>query len=142
MSDKLQRLKIAAQNLLSVIEVSTDCMSNQIKRENIDDQINVLEAIVETIGEPMPFQVQELRPEVLAFALLMEQRLRDKDADRGQSWKGQSVDNLIVQAQSKAFALDRNYSARTKHAVDIANGCMFIADVSGALEPQAEESVA
>lgn len=29
----------------------------------------------------------ELRPEVLAFARLMEQRLREKDADKGQSWK-------------------------------------------------------
>jgi hypothetical protein len=142
MSDQLQNLKLAVQALLAKIDVSTDCMSNQIKRENIDEQINVLEAIVETIGEPMPFQVQELRPEVLAFALLMEQRLREKDADKGQLWKDADIGNLQVCVTAKNMSLDtalmygtNNEAAR--HAVDIANYCMMIADVAGALEQPA-----
>lgn len=146
MSSQLQKLKRAVQALLAKIDVSTDCMSNQIKRQNIDEQINVLEAIVETIGEPMPFQVQELRPEVLAFALLMEQRLRDKDADKGQHWKERTIPDLRVSLLSKVFQMDHSltnpeYEGRQandlKHAVDLANFCMMIADVSDGLDEAA-----
>lgn len=85
----------------------------------------------------MKFQVQELRPEVLAFALLMEQRLRDKDADKGQRWKESDIDNLQVCAVSKVYAIDRAIQDGTganKHAIDLANYAMMIADVGGALE--------
>ncbi len=86
----------------------------------------------------MKFQVQELRPEVLAFALLMESRLRDKDADKGQSWKGLNAKQLRVHAVCKMSMLDDSVcipriDAGVNHAVDIANYCMMIADVAGAL---------
>jgi hypothetical protein len=90
-------------------------------------------------AEPMKFQVQELRPEVLAFALLMEERLRDKDADKGQSWKGASHINLEIHATSKMRQIELNVDSNpTRHAVDLANYCMMIADVAGGLDAEIE----
>jgi hypothetical protein len=100
------------------------------------------------MSNQMKFVVQELRPEVLAFALLMEQRLRDKDEDKGQSWKDVSdIDHLRVNATSKIFmietAIDQGKNkAAAGYAVDLANYAMMIADVAGVLklpEEQAEE---
>ncbi|KAF0205515.1 MAG: hypothetical protein FD173_958 [Gallionellaceae bacterium] len=87
----------------------------------------------------MKFQVQELRPEVMAFALLMEQRLRDKDADKGQSWKDADIGNLQVCVTAKNMSLDTALMYGTNseaacHAVDLANYAMMIADVAGALK--------
>lgn len=143
MRNQLQNLKQAVQVLLAKIDVSTDCMSNQIKRENIDEQINVLEAIVETIGEPMLFQVQELRPEVLAYALLMEQRLRDKDADKGQGWKRKTDISLIVNICTAARDIEQGLfpykgERSIKSLVDMSNHCMMLADVLGALSEATE----
>lgn len=82
----------------------------------------------------------ELRPEVRAFARMMEQRLREKDADKGQSWKASGAGNLRVAMFSKASRLERGLAGDQldpeciKHAVDLANYCMMIADVAGALE--------
>lgn len=92
----------------------------------------------------------DLRPEVLAFAVLMEQRLREKDADKGVSWKSMSEHDLMVQGTSHAIRLEAELAdddllepERIKHAVDLANYCMMIADVAGALdipiEPAAQE---
>jgi hypothetical protein len=85
----------------------------------------------------MKFQVQELRPEVLAFALLMEERLRGHDSDKAASWKSMSGRYLVVHTCSKSLALEtavRNeFEDPTRHAVDLANYCMMIADVNGAL---------
>jgi hypothetical protein len=100
------------------------------------------------MSEQMKFQVQELRPEVLAFALLMEQRLREKDAERGgNSWKNASAKEIVIPTTAKALHLDNvvrdvyhlNLSP-IKHAVDLANYAMMIADVVGALEPNADEA--
>lgn len=91
-------------------------------------------------NKPMSFHVQELRPEVLAFALLMEQRLREKDADKGmQGWKDADILNLQVCITAKNMSLEHAIVHGTnaeicRHAVDLANYCMMIADVSGVLE--------
>jgi hypothetical protein len=85
----------------------------------------------------MKFSVQELRPEVLGFALLMEARLRDKDADKGQSWKNMTARDLLVQAGTKGLQCEdalRKGRQHVSHAVDLANYAMMIADVAGALE--------
>lgn len=88
----------------------------------------------------MKFSVQELRPEVLAFALLMEARLREKDADKGQSWKNIDVHRIHVAMLAKVGLLDRALYADqpsvfgTKHSVDLANYCMMISDLAGALK--------
>lgn len=96
----------------------------------------------------MKFQVQELRPEVMAFALLMEQRLRDKDAEHGgNSWQSASAKEIVIPTTAKALHLDSvvrdvhhlNLSP-IKHAVDLANYAMMIADVAGALETNADEA--
>lgn len=97
-------------------------------------------------GESMPFQVQELRPDVLAFALLMEQRLREKDTDKGQSWKDADIGNLQVCVTAKNMSLDTALMYGTngeaaRHAVDIANYAMMITDVAGALEQKSDETV-
>ena len=95
----------------------------------------------------MKFSIQELRPELLAFALLMEQRLREKDTERGgNSWKNASAMEIIIPTTAKALHLDSVVRdvhhlnlIPTKHAVDLANYCMMIADVSGALNIHEEE---
>lgn len=108
-----------------------------------DEQIemNLCESCLQAEKEDsqMSFQVQELRPEVMAFALLMEARLREKDADKGQSWKGKSLFGLSTAALAKASFMHsacaiNQWNASFEHAVDIANYCMFIADVAGGLE--------
>jgi len=82
--------------------------------------------------------INELRPEVLAFAQLMELRLREKDADKGSAWKEKSERDLLVDAMSKSLLLDsavrEGYESRVRHAVDLANCCMMIADVAGAID--------
>ena len=86
----------------------------------------------------MNHTINELRPEVLAFARLMEQRLREKDADKGAGWKKMSEDALNTHALSKSIRLEKAVHSgskdRVQHAVDLANYCMMIADVAGALE--------
>ncbi len=78
-----------------------------------------------------------LRPEVLAFALLMEQRLREKDEERGVSWKFATARDLFPRLMSKAFAVEKASGFEditvAKQAVDCANFCMMIADVVGGL---------
>jgi len=91
---------------------------------------------------------EELRPEVMAFALLMEHRLREKDTERGgNSWQSASAKEIVIPTIAKALHLDSvvrdvhhiNLNP-TKHAVDLANYCMMIADVSGALDTKADEA--
>lgn len=90
------------------------------------------------IGEVWPEPVEAIRPEVLAFARLMEARLRQKDADKGTSWKTMREADLTAHAVSFAMRLDQavrlGFFGRRKHAIDLANYCMMIADVAGALE--------
>jgi hypothetical protein len=79
-----------------------------------------------------------LRPEVLAFAQMMEQRLREKDAAHGQRWKDEDIDNLRVCATAKVYQIENAihvgaHRAAAMIAVDLANYCMFISDVGGAL---------
>jgi hypothetical protein len=85
---------------------------------------------------------QQLRPEVLAFAMLMEARMQAKDADKNDQWKTVDEEDLLVQVSSKTMLLDAavrgGYDARVRHAVDLANYCMMIADVAGALDCSAE----
>lgn len=83
--------------------------------------------------------MNKLRPEIQAFALLMEKRLREKDAEKGQSWKGKTMFGLSTSALAKASFMQSEIakhqsSTFIKHAVDIANFCMMIADVAGELE--------
>ncbi len=93
--------------------------------------------------DTMKFQVQELRPEVTAFALLMEARLREKDADKGQRWKDKTeIDHIVdICTASRRIVQDLfpfKEERSVKALVDMANRCMMLADVLGELE-QPEE---
>lgn len=84
----------------------------------------------------------QLRPEVLAFARLMEQRLREKDTEKGTSWKSMQGKDLTVHALSKMLRLEDAVRASpsaacARHAADLGNLCMMIADLAGALEQEA-----
>lgn len=88
-----------------------------------------------------------IRAEVMVFGLLMEARLREKDMDRkGNSWKTADIKNLLVHATAKTYSLDAALKIRgnevevAKHAIDLANYAMMIADVAGALNIFEEES--
>lgn len=80
-----------------------------------------------------------LRPEVAAFAQLMEQRLRAKDQDHVATWKHLDAKAHLVPLISKAMALDTSIACRRDeltrlHAVDVANYAMFVLDVMGLME--------
>ena len=94
-----------------------------------------------------------LRPQVMAFAHLMECNLRKHDADRGpHGWQDDGAEALVERLEDEATELDRAIqeamqvagkgSARScldvlavaKEAADVANFAMMIADVSGGLE--------
>lgn len=137
MNAQLQRLMQAAQSLLDSVHVATDCMSNQIKRERIDDALDALEEVILEIRRAGKID-QENRPEVLAFAQLMEQRLRQKDAEKGQSWKDDDIDNLRINATAKVYLIENAihagaHRAAAHMAIDLGNFAMMIADVGGAL---------
>ena len=91
------------------------------------------------MSDPMKFVVQELRPELLAFALLMEQRLRDKDEYKGQrGWQDKMPVDLTVNVTSAARRIEQALfpykgAQSVKALLDMANHCMMLADVSGAL---------
>ena len=88
----------------------------------------------------------ELRPEVAAFAQLMEQKLRENDGKGG--WRRCTTAYLSRRAGNELKelrALLRKVQARTnavagdsvaigREAADVANFCMMIADVWGGLE--------
>jgi hypothetical protein len=85
---------------------------------------------------PMKFSVQELRPEVLAFALMMEQRLREKDAEWGDAYKTLTHAQLGIPALAKCMQLSQSIGKPgevKKHSVDVANNMMMIAFVEGVL---------
>lgn len=132
-----EQIRKAANDLLAQIDLYTDCMSNQIDREDLDSHMDALEKALDDAIGTMHFHVQELRPEVLAFALLMEQRLREKDADRGLSWKGMTPEQLFPPFMSKAFDVEKaifnTHTSPVRSAVDLANYAMMIVDVSGEL---------
>lgn len=84
----------------------------------------------------MKFQVQELRHEVLAFALMMEAELRKKDAERGDSWKIIPPGDLLISATAQILQAARaipNNEPCVKSVVHAANYCMMVADVSGGM---------
>ncbi len=87
-----------------------------------------------------------IRPEVAAFALLMEQKLRENDTQKN-SWRLESVNNLMCALLDEYDELDdalitwfsrgeRDIEAEGVHyeAADLANFAMFIADVTKHLE--------
>ena len=89
-----------------------------------------------------------LRPEVLAFAHLMEQQLRANDRKSG--WKGDDASDLYRRLGEeshelwKALFQTHIYGPWTSdhighEAADIANFAMMIADVCGALAASARE---
>jgi hypothetical protein len=86
----------------------------------------------------MKFQIQELRPEVLAFALMMEARLREKDADKGDGWKRKSLAALRTDLSVKHVQLNVALDVRKTEGIaralaDMGNISMFLVDAHGAL---------
>ena len=89
----------------------------------------------------MQTEMKQLRPEVLRFALLMEQRLCEKDEDKGSRWKSKTPADLIVDTGLTAHRLMKSVTKNetykiVRHAIDLANYCMMVADVSGSLESE------
>lgn len=82
------------------------------------------------------FPVTTPRAEVRLCALLMEERLREKDGERATSWKHMGPKevcvNLLVQAMRCDEARQAGDTALIrKHAVDTANFAMILLDVTG-----------
>jgi len=89
--------------------------------------------------------VGDLRPEVLAFAALMEQQLRANDHKPG--WKNSDPYEFVGPISNKKtkiwnellpFAFGKPEALRTdrvrKHAADVANYAMMIVDACGGLK--------
>ncbi len=77
-----------------------------------------------------------IRPELLAFALLLERRLRAHDATKGEGWKRKgAVDHLIgCQASALHLKVQNAPERNAQLALDAANRAMFLLDVTGFLE--------
>jgi NTP pyrophosphatase (non-canonical NTP hydrolase) len=88
-----------------------------------------------------------VRPEVARFAELMEQKLRAND-HKGH-WRGSSLSYLIARLREECGELidavlyeeDSTPGHITEEAADVANFAMFIADVAGALDVDADQSI-
>ena len=84
----------------------------------------------------------ELRPQVAAFAQLMERKLRSHDSGRGKrGWKIAShrwlYNRLRQELNELAYAIAKppvDQSRAAMECVDVANFAMMIADVLGQLE--------
>ena len=73
-------------------------------------------------------QIAGLRPEVLVFANLMEHKLREHDADRGDSWRQMSpqalFDRLCAEMEELKWAWERD--EKRVECIDVANFAMFL----------------
>jgi hypothetical protein len=96
---------------------------------------------------------KDLRPEVQKFALLMESQLRMNDHKGG--WKHEDEIHLMPRVRDETCELDvalmrgpgtavpygpRDVKARRRigaEAADVANFCMMVADVAGAMKRDA-----
>lgn len=77
-----------------------------------------------------------LRPEVLAFAIAMERKLRTQDAASGQSWKDADIDYLLDRLADEVVELNGavvDGAHVLGEAVDVANFAMMVADRRGSL---------
>lgn len=93
-------------------------------------------------GSPYEVEAPDLRPCVLAFAILMEQQLRANDHKSG--WGSDTPTSLLGRVYDEALELHDAIAGRSlgnvaagdvgKEAADIANFAMMIADVCGALK--------
>lgn len=88
----------------------------------------------------MSLKVTDLRPEVLAFAFLMEETLRKHDRTKGpQGWKFMDKHRLtnigVYEAKDLHFAVLGGASAATlvTKAGSVGNMAMMVADVMGIL---------
>jgi len=106
------------------------------------------QSVVETANQLDAFRY--LRPEVLAFAHLMEQQLRANDHKGG--WDEDHPRALLSRLREETDELDAEVPVRyvdvigacreriAKEAADVANFAMMIADVCGALSTPAPAS--
>ncbi len=91
---------------------------------------------VRALADKPPADEMELRPEVAAFARLMERELRTNDARRGAAgWKGMTAAELLrmldVDAAKLRFALGAGDATKAiEQCADVANMAMMIADVT------------
>jgi hypothetical protein len=105
------------------------------------DMRSAIRSLIESSGEKasVPAVEYKLRPEVAAFAMLMEAELRKHDDRPG--WKKENVQwlysRLIDELQELFVAIPTQVAGTIgKEAADVANFAMMIADVSGSLEPR------
>lgn len=93
-------------------------------------------AAIRALADKPPADEMELRPEVAAFARLMERELRTNDARRGaEGWKGMTAAELLrmldVDAAKLRFALGAGDATKAiEQCADVANMAMMIADVT------------
>jgi NTP pyrophosphatase (non-canonical NTP hydrolase) len=121
----------------SAIQHTTDCLLSRLDR---------------AISTPPVAPAEGWRPEVVAFANLMERELRANDHKPG--WKNDDADVLarrvmeeateLLDAVAESSALRTHLTASEKarvaeEAADVANMAMMVADVSGALAAAAPE---
>jgi hypothetical protein len=112
----------------------------------------MLAAIEEWKSKPLPMEQwgPELRPALMWFAMLMEQKLRHHDSSRGESgWRGDESlglipaerQDLVHWIKSKleklnTAVLTKDPISVTNAAVDIANLAMMVADLWGETVPE------
>ncbi|MCY1649110.1 3'-5' exoribonuclease [Caulobacter sp. SL161] len=113
----------------------------------IDDAVEQAKLVQEARRQLVAAEGPAWRPEVVAFADLMEQQLRANDHKGG--WKGDTSDALYQRLLEEAEELSQALAWRSalfgdadpdrigREAADVANFAMMIADASGALGSEA-----
>lgn len=117
------------------------CVANHYRSQGCDPyRSKPLQTIINAGQELLEYR--QLRPEVLAFARLMEQQLRANDHKPG--WKNDNPMALLDRADEelnelhaalmRAFVdMKSNRETVGKEAADVANFALMIADVCGCL---------
>lgn len=143
----------AAEKAYARVQRERDERDAAKKREETAVEV-IYAGLTAALGRPRRRATMKLRPEVDRFAVLMEQELRANDHKPG--WKNDTLEALLVRAldeiqelreecatmrynkemvdpEARAGRVRLTAQRIGKEAADVANFCMMVADVAGAL---------
>lgn len=146
----LQRPTLAIVRMATSAQQAVDCTLHEAEARHLVGYIQEIEGREREASARARAGTAGLRPQVLAFAWLMEHKLRKHDGPRGvHGWKGAQPEALRERVDVEAGELNRalgewykpqgDHLQAAAHAVgseaaDVANFCMMTADACGALE--------
>lgn len=138
--EDLEEAKREEANLVAALE-EAEAARNDNKIMWLDELVKRREACAKLEA----VRGEGLRPEVMAFARLMESKLRKHDGDRGQSWKTTPPGQLLRALDRERVELidaTNNAGDIRGEAADVANFAMMVADRMTNLRAATEDNQA